>query len=707
MKKMKFLIATLVALLFIGGFANADQRPNIVMIISDDQAWTDYGFMGHPDIQTPHLDSLAKRSLLMERGYVAAPLCRPSLASMVTGLYPFQHGITGNDVDGLNNREAFDVPLRTAFHQHPSLIKTLVDSGYLAHQSGKWWEGSWQDGGFTHGMTHGDSKRGGRHGDAGLKIGREGLEPVTDFIDTAVAADKPFLVWYAPFLPHTPHNPPQRLLKQYTNSDLAPDVAKYYATCEWFDETCGQLLGYLDRKKIADNTMVVYICDNGWAAPSTNGADPNQKLWKNYAQRSKSSPYENGIRTPIMISWPSKVAPKRVPEFAHAIDLFPTIAAATGVAAPENLPGVDLLNSSDREARKRVFGVCNSTHNTTIGNPDETLQYLWSIEDKWKLLVRYHGVDTTKYHNLHVWDTAKYRLYNLAEDPHERDDLAAKHPEVVGRLQQAIKNWHHAKVQPERQQVLLGGKSFLLGGRHAFLMEPVMTSATGTSATGASATGASIAVGGGKPWIFYGATLPRYPDQAESWMHRQFLDAGIAVAGIDVGEAYGSPHAFPHFEALYQKMVKDGYSKRPALLGRSRGGLWVSSWAIKHPDRVAGIGGIYPCYDYTTYPGLQRAAPAYGVSEQVLAAEQHKLNPIKRAGVLADAKIPVFIIHGRDDKVVPLAENSAALEDVYKSKDAGGLIEVIKVDGQGHSFWPGYFQCQELVDFLVDKARSK
>ena len=74
---------------------------------------------------------------------------------------------------------------------------------------------------------------------------------------------------------------------------------------------------------------------------------------------------------------------------------------------------------------------------------------------------------------------------------------------------------------------------------------------------------------------------------------------------------------------------------------------------------------------------------------------------------LAIEAIPVFIIHGRDDKVVPLAENSAALEDVYKSKDVGRLIEVIKVDGQGHSFWPGYFHCQELVDFLIDKARSQ
>lgn len=695
MKNIQFLIATLIALQFSCGFANADDRPNIVLIISDDQAWTDYGFMGHSAIKTPNLDALAKRSLVMERGYVSAPLCRPSLASMVTGLYPFQHGITGNDVDGGNNRAALDLPMRAAFHRHPSIIKTLVDSGYLAHQSGKWWEGSWQDGGFTHGMTHGDPKRRGRHGDAGLKIGREGLEPVTDFIDTAVAEEKPFFLWYAPFLPHTPHNPPERLLKKYTKPGRAKDVARYYAMCEWFDETCGELTNYLDKKKIADNTIVLYICDNGWAAPSTNADDPNQKLWKGYAQRSKSTPYENGIRTPIMISWPGKVKPENVPDFAHAIDLFPTIAAATGVAVPKNLQGINLLDSKARKSRKRVFGVCNSTHNISIGNTDETLQYLWCVEDKWKLLARYDGLDTTKYRNLHVWDKARFRLYNLADDPHEKNDLAAKHPEVVKRLNQAIEKWHKAKLKTKRKQVLLEGKSFRLGGRHAFLMEPTKASVSENSNNL-----------GKKPWIFYGATLPAYPDKAESWMHRQFLDAGIAVAGIDVGEAYGSPFAFPHFDALYQKMVKDGYSKKPALLGRSRGGLWVSSWAIKHPDRVAGIGGIYPCYDYTTYPGLKRAAPAYGVTEKVLAAEQHKLNPIKRAGVLADARIPVFIIHGREDKVVPLAENSAALESVYKSKDVGNLIEVVKVDGQGHSFWPGYFQCQALVDFLVEKARN-
>ena len=188
-------------------------------------------------------------------------------------------------------------------------------------------------------------------------------------------------------------------------------------------------------------------------------------------------------------------------------------------------------------------------------------------------------------------------------------------------------------------------------------------------------------------------------------MHRQFLDAGIAVAGIDVGEAYGSPHAFPHFEALYQEMVKRGYSKKPALFGRSRGGLWVSSWAIAHPERVGGIGGIYPVYDYTTYPGVHRAAPVYGVTPEQLLERQDTLNPIKRADVLAKASIPIFIIHGTDDTVVPLAANSSALEEIYKSNGKADLIEVLKAEGQGHSFWPGFFTCQELVDFLIRVAK--
>lgn len=421
---------------------HADDRPNIILILSDDQAWTDYGFMGHPDIQTPNLDKLARASLLFKRGYVAAPLCRPSLASLVTGLSPVQHGVCGNDVVGGKKRAERDIAMREAFHKHPSLVKMLTESGYLTHQSGKWWEGSWKDGGFTHGMTHGDPQKGGRHGDAGLKIGRKGLKPIADFVDVAKKEDKPFFLWYAPFLPHTPHNPPKRLLNKYTQEGRAMDVAKYYAMCEWFDETCGDLLQLVEDKGEAENTMVFYICDNGWAAKSTNADDPNQKLWKRFAQRSKCSPYENGIRTPVMVSWPGKIEPKEMNSLAHATDFFPTVAAAAKLKVPDNLSGINLMDAKACEARSQVFGVTHSTHNVSVGNTHETLQYLWCIEGDWKLLERYSGLDTTHHKGLHSWDTAPVRLYRIQDDPNEQNDVANEHPEVVARMKKAIHNWY-------------------------------------------------------------------------------------------------------------------------------------------------------------------------------------------------------------------------------------------------------------------------
>lgn len=436
---MKTILIAIAVILVAVLHAQEDRSPNIVLILSDDQAWTDYGFMGHKEIRTPHLDKLAERSLVFERGYAAAPLCRPSLASILTGKFPQDHGITGNDVDGQEDREKLDAPLRAVFHKHPSFVRLLTSKGYLTHQSGKWWEGSHADGGFTHGMMPHPR----RHGSpSSLAIGRDGMEPVTEFLDHAVAEKKPFFVWYAPFLPHTPHNPPERLLEKYLVPGRASDVAKYYAMCEWFDETCGELLTHLEKKGLSENTLVLYICDNGWAAASDKRDDPDQKLWKGYALRSKGSPYDNGVRTPILVSWPGKVAPSRAPEFAHAIDFFPTIASATGLDAPEDLPGINLLDAEARKSRDTVFGVTHSIHNMTPGDPDDTLQYLWCVEDEWKLIVRFDGKDTTEYRNVHLWDKARVRLYRIKDDPQETKDLSADHDEVVKRLRKKISDWH-------------------------------------------------------------------------------------------------------------------------------------------------------------------------------------------------------------------------------------------------------------------------
>ncbi len=221
-------------------FGTEATLPNIVLILSDDQSWTDYGFMGHETIQTPNLDRLARQSATFRRGYVPTALCRPSLMTLVTGLYAHQNMTTGNNPDETpqNRRHAEESGqdirelLISNIDQHPTLPKLLAERGYVSFQSGKWWEGSFQRGGFTHGMTRGFPEKGGRHGDDGLDIGRQGLKPVEDFIDMAVAQQKLFFLWYAPIMPHTPHNPPERVNLATQRPELVTDLTK--ALDDWY-----------------------------------------------------------------------------------------------------------------------------------------------------------------------------------------------------------------------------------------------------------------------------------------------------------------------------------------------------------------------------------------------------------------------------------------------------------------------------------------
>jgi hypothetical protein len=241
-----------------------------------------------------------------------------------------------------------------------------------------------------------------------------------------------------------------------------------------------------------------------------------------------------------------------------------------------------------------------------------------------------------------------------------------------------------------RKDLILPGEVFSVAGHTAFVFTPA---------------GAEPA-NGSRPWILYSPTLPAYPDKAELWMHEQFTKAGIAVAGIDTGESFGSPSAITANEALHAEMVRRGFSQRPALLGRSRGGLWASAWAIAHPESTAGVAGIYPVYDWRTYPGIEKAAPAYGLTPEALAAQAAALCPIERIDVAAAAGVPFCIIHGDQDKLVPLAPNAATLKQKYEAAGKGDLVNLIIAEGQGHSFWEGFFRCQPLVDFLIARARA-
>ena len=243
--------------------------------------------------------------------------------------------------------------------------------------------------------------------------------------------------------------------------------------------------------------------------------------------------------------------------------------------------------------------------------------------------------------------------------------------------------------QTVREKLFPKGEFFQWQGRPAFILRP-------------DGPKSSQPLG----WVFYAPTLPAYPDTHEQWMHNQFLAAGLAIAGIDVGEAYGSPESRKVFDSFYEELTTQrGLSKKPCLLGRSRGGLWVSSWACDHPERFAGLAGIYPVYDFRTYPGLDKVAKAYGLSNDELLKQIDTLNPISRTKAIAQSGLPVYIIHGDQDKVVPLEANSAALEQRYRQAGNANAIRVQVVQGQGHNFWEGFFRCQELVDFVIQKAK--
>lgn len=409
--------------------SEVQNQPNIVFILSDDQSWTDYSFMGDENIETPRIDQFAKESLTFTRSYVPTPLCSPSLATIITGLYPKDHGILGNDFvyerlkdkkESRKNRNEAYKPVIAAFEKQTTLPDMLKEKGYLSFQTGKWWHGNHKIGGFDYGMTHGNPKRGGRHGDFGLTIARKGLDTINSYVDLALKEKKPFFLWYAPFLPHRPHNPPKRLYEKYKKKTDSEHLAKYWAMCEWFDETCGQLFDLFDDKGLTENTLFVYVCDNGWKQnPDKSG----------YIKTSKRAPYDLGIRTPIMYKWKGKITPKMdANTITSSIDMVPTVLDVLGIEKPKNLPGINVLDKKALSGRKGVFGEVYAHDFDTIEN---SMFYNMAIFPPYKIIIP----DPVRKKNEVV------QLFNIDSDPFEKNNIAANNPEIVKDLTAKIKGF--------------------------------------------------------------------------------------------------------------------------------------------------------------------------------------------------------------------------------------------------------------------------
>jgi hypothetical protein len=232
----------------------------------------------------------------------------------------------------------------------------------------------------------------------------------------------------------------------------------------------------------------------------------------------------------------------------------------------------------------------------------------------------------------------------------------------------------------------LPGENFVVSGRPAFLIPGKIHSNLK-----------------GKPWVWYAPTLPGLPGKEEKWMFEQFREAGIAIGGIDAGESFGSPSGNKLFSQYYETMTQSrGYSTKPVLLGRSRGGLMTLSWATENPDKVGAFAGIYPVCNLASYPGIEKAAPAFELTPEALRAKLQAYNPVDRLSGLAKGKIPLFAIHGDVDTVVPLELNSGLAKTRYEAM--GGSMDLVIPKGQGHNMWSGFFECKELVQFLMVHA---
>ncbi len=391
------------------------KRPNVVLIVSDDHGFGDYGFLGNTAVRTPNLDQLAAQSAVYTRGY-ATPVCSPSLATLLTGRYPHQHGITGNDLDGgARDRD----PLKQRLLANPLLLpRALSEAGYLTMQTGKLWNTTFRDVGFTHGMTD----QGSRHGDRGLTIGRSGMAPILDFVDEAKAAGKPFFVWYAPMLPHQPHDPSAERLARYTGKGPTAAAEKYHAMVEWFDDTIGELDRHLHARGLADNTLVVYLADNGWDAAAAGAS-----------KRAKLTPYELGIRTPILVRWPGHVTAKRDEQhLASIVDVVPTILRATGIEPPEPLPGIDLADEAAVAARRTIFVEAFTHDILDLADPKRSVTAQVVIDGWYKLILP--GV--AKPRRAHAAAPTVPELFDLRADPLETANLAEQQPETVARLRE-------------------------------------------------------------------------------------------------------------------------------------------------------------------------------------------------------------------------------------------------------------------------------
>ena len=212
----------------------------------------------------------------------------------------------------------------------------------------------------------------------------------------------------------------------------------------------------------------------------------------------------------------------------------------------------------------------------------------------------------------------------------------------------------------------------------------------------------------GKPWVWYAPTLKNLSFGERKTYFETFLSEGISIAGCDLGEVRGAPASTAKFTQFYDVMVQRGFSPKPILLGQSRGGMMTLAWAFRHPDKVKAWVGIYPVCNLASWP-MKNSKPQtladFEMGEPELTARLGEFNPPDNLAGLAAHKVPLFAVHGDSDVVVPYELNTKLLKDRYEA--TGSPINVKVIPGEGHKVGPSFFECPELIQFVLEQLKHR
>lgn len=414
---------------------NTNEQPNIIVILTDDQGWADVGFNGATDIPTPNIDKMAAEGVIFSNGYVSHPYCSPSRAGLLTGRYQARFGHDCNMPYNVESDETVGTPL-----SEKMISEALKELGYRTSAIGKWHLGDhealWPPAqGFDHwfGFPGGGMNYWGKSKNKIQTIYRDRkvvpedeLTYLTDdFTDEAIAFitkkdDKPFFIYLAYNAPHAPDQATKQYLENTKHIEYA-GRSIYGAMVNGLDHSVGRIDSTLVAKGIKDNTVIVYLSDNGGRAEHADN-----RPYRGH----KGMLFEGGIKVPFSITWPNGIKPNQVyNEPVISLDLFPTfLNMAGGNASNEKqLEGKDLLPYINKK---------------TTGKPHEIM--FWRSVGGFEYAVRKGNY---KLYKSSYKD--KTLLFDLEEDSYERYDISDKHPKIMFELEAAYKEWDAKNIAPQ------------------------------------------------------------------------------------------------------------------------------------------------------------------------------------------------------------------------------------------------------------------